>query len=217
MAAFLLDNTNIELEINALNVERRTALDELLRAQYDLGYFGLKSMLHRKGAKTARALRRIPYQRKGTSLYRKRLQRMEAPLLVFATLVATVTYQAVFNPPGGVWNDDYPPPSPVKGRDDTRQHHKAGKPILLSEKPLHYHMFNLFNNVAFFASWTTIVGIVTGKRLQIPHVLYSETIVLVSWIVAYLLAVSSISLVSLYYTTGVLIFLIFWAFCVRFK
>lgn len=114
MAAFLLDNTNIELEINALNVERRTAFDELLRAQFDLGYFRLKSMLRRKGAKTARALRRIPYQRKGTSLYRKHLQRMEAPLLVFATLVATVTYQAVFNPPGGVWNDDYPPPSPVQ-------------------------------------------------------------------------------------------------------
>ena len=68
---------------------------------------------------------------------------MESPLLIFAILVATMTYQAAFNPPGGVWQDDYPPSGPEKSADNLRQYHKAGEAILSYEKPLYYYMFQL--------------------------------------------------------------------------
>ncbi|TVU51633.1 hypothetical protein EJB05_03073, partial [Eragrostis curvula] len=67
-------------------------------------------------------------------------------LLLLATLVATVTYAAGFNPPGGVWQDT-----------DNKSGHLAGDPIIRYTNYPRYLAFFYCNATAFALSLVVIV------------------------------------------------------------
>eukprot|EP00268_Persea_americana_P011459 TRINITY_DN14842_c0_g1_i4.p1 TRINITY_DN14842_c0_g1~~TRINITY_DN14842_c0_g1_i4.p1 ORF type:complete len:486 (-),score=56.74 TRINITY_DN14842_c0_g1_i4:257-1510(-) len=188
---FLLDNTSLELEINALNVHRHTALDELYEAKWEAGYFLSNKNFLGKGAKRSSDLSSIGV---GQPTYftwwhtkpdSKWLEKMESSYMVLSVLIATVTYQAVFNPPGGIWQDDSPPPGSDKVKDDPRKHHEAGMPILSGKKPVQFEVFCIFNSMGFVGSGAMMLNMVI--RRQVPPT-YLTFITLFSWICAYLSA-----------------------------
>ncbi|KAJ1259046.1 hypothetical protein BS78_10G123200 [Paspalum vaginatum] len=85
------------------------------------------------------------------------LEKAHSLVVLLATLVASVTYQAALVPPGGTWQDD-------------QDGHKAGDPILLSTNPKRYKVFFYCNSTAFVVSLVIII-LVRCKSLLKHHAL----------------------------------------------
>ncbi|EAY79917.1 hypothetical protein OsI_35083 [Oryza sativa Indica Group] len=75
----------------------------------------------------------------------ERVERARKYLLIFATLAATVAYQAGLSTPGGFW----------LGSLDNQ--HLAGDPMLRGNHPYRFMVFFYFNTTAFVASLVTIM------------------------------------------------------------
>uniref|UniRef100_A0A0D3HI42 PGG domain-containing protein n=1 Tax=Oryza barthii TaxID=65489 RepID=A0A0D3HI42_9ORYZ len=75
----------------------------------------------------------------------ERVERARKYLLIFATLAATVAYQAGLSTPGGFW------PGSLENQ------HLAGDPMLRGNHPYRFMVFFYFNTTAFVASLVTIM------------------------------------------------------------
>ncbi|XXG75166.1 hypothetical protein AAC387_Pa07g3737 [Persea americana] len=209
MAEFLLDNTRVALEINALNVDKLTALDEIYLPQWEEGFLELKKILGGKGAKRSSDVY-LPtnFPLKLTKQDSKWLERMEPSLLVLAVLVVSVTYAAVLSPPGGFWQDDSLQLGSI-------QNHTAGDPILLSKNRPRHYMFYVFNTIGFYSSFAIIIVILGKHQVSPTYMLrvlnYSTGVVVCSLSASYFFSLSSVvstwwMSLSLWVTSNVLLF-----------
>lgn len=84
-------------------------------------------------------------------------------LMLVATLVLSVTYQAAINPPGGVWQDDlinYP---------NGRSNHTAGVPIRQDKNPQVFRVFKMSNTTALAQSIVIIIILLKRTVFQYSH------------------------------------------------
>ncbi|XP_056162153.1 ankyrin repeat-containing protein ITN1-like [Syzygium oleosum] len=78
-------------------------------------------------------------------------------LMIAATVIATVAYQASLSPPGGLWNEDVP----YKDKEDPVAY-LAGTSILAANYPEGYEKFWIYNTVSLLASLSTIFFLISG-------------------------------------------------------
>ncbi|GJN35822.1 hypothetical protein PR202_gb24629 [Eleusine coracana subsp. coracana] len=82
---------------------------------------------------------------------RKYFKEVVTWMTVLSSIVASVTYQAALNPPGGFW------------QEDDSQGHQAGDPVLRDEHWLRYQAFYWFNAMAFITS-LMILAVTLNKQ-----------------------------------------------------
>ncbi|XP_050231594.1 ankyrin repeat-containing protein At5g02620-like [Mercurialis annua] len=81
------------------------------------------------------------------------LEKSRGNLMVVATVIAGMAFQAAINPPGGVWESD-------------NKECKAGTSKLAYTNEARHHQFILNNTISFCASLATIIILVSGIPLK---------------------------------------------------
>nr|XP_048326754.1 ankyrin repeat-containing protein BDA1-like [Ziziphus jujuba var. spinosa] len=167
-------NAIVEL-VNVVNQSGLTALDVLLIFPSEAGDREIEEILKAAGGRRARdmSLSSTPsFENNSTTITdlsadnlvehfkfkrgRNSPSDARTALLVMAVLVATATFQAGLNPPGGVWQDTTLDGSPGNPS------HDAGRSILGSYKSVKYLLFMLFNTIGFSVSIYVIAILISN-------------------------------------------------------
>ncbi|KAM7508870.1 hypothetical protein LguiA_019323 [Lonicera macranthoides] len=97
--------------------------------------------------------------------------KIRTTLLVIVILIATATYQAVLNLPGGMWQDDSDTSSGGNSGTNTttprKKGHTAGQAIMGTHNSVAYALFLIFNSIGFFTSVHMIYFLTSGFPMQL--------------------------------------------------
>ncbi|KAJ8756028.1 hypothetical protein K2173_024574 [Erythroxylum novogranatense] len=123
----------------------------------------------------------------------KWLEKTRGNLMIVATVIATLAFQAAMNPPGGVWQAE-------AHYNDTDQSGcpvgvcKVGTSILSYNKDLRYYAFTVCNTISFSASLSTVIllllsGYPLKRRLFVWLLLLAMCITLFFMAATYIISI----------------------------
>eukprot|EP00257_Ricinus_communis_P017620 XP_015576097.1 ankyrin repeat-containing protein BDA1 [Ricinus communis] len=191
---YLLSLPGIKSRANALNGMGLTALDVLQLGSRDYRTLEIQNLLIEAGARRSKELTSSNFtlmpnsgaksasssaaifpsksSRKSKSWFSKCMRLLEydreetrGALMIVATVIATITFQAALNPPGGVWQQNYTNNLGGPACSDTNVC-EAGTSVLAYANPEAHITFLTYNSVAFVASLSVIALIVGGFPLR---------------------------------------------------
>ena len=192
------------VELNSPNADGFTPIDLLLKDERDLKFKAIAGSLQCVGAvrstkqefKAVRTKILSPptcYQMNASySKYKvskningKRrddwLERKQNALMVVASLLATMAFQAGVNPPGGIWQDNFQGDSTLKRR-------KPGSAIMADIRPFQYKCFLAYNTAGFMASVSIILLLMSGLPLKRRFFVWIFTVIM--WVALYAMTMS---------------------------
>ncbi|KAA8550267.1 hypothetical protein F0562_001951 [Nyssa sinensis] len=174
--------TSVGVNVNAINANGLTALDILAQSGRDVKDFDIADCLREAEALRARDINptflsknqtRVPILAKLTQS--EWLEKKRDILMVVASLIATMSFQAGVSPPGGVW------------QDDSEGKHRAGEAVMAYNYPDSYPYFLRFNTISFVTSLSTILLLMSG--LPFKRKTFMWILMVIMW-----LTITSISL-----------------------
>lgn len=185
--------------MNTLNKSGLTALDVLSQSPRGLRDMEIEHALRKAGASSAKDLNLITddWAPEKTNELNKRMSskvrsmqkpvgkqksadwmgRRRSALMVVASLIATVAFQAGLTPPGGVWQDDYVIDEDGNAVQDP---HSVGQSVLAYKHPKEYGIFMIFNTVAFLSSLSIILILVSGLPMNRRRWMWVQMVIM--WI-----------------------------------
>ncbi|KAK6941324.1 PGG domain [Dillenia turbinata] len=214
---YLLKRTGVKL--NEINANGFTALDIICQMPRDLKVVEIREVLQEAGALRARKLPpsardAVPHhvlgdfpqtagqahpspEGNGTKKNVDKLKwvkKKRDALMVAATVIAAMAYQAGLNPPSSVWNPDYNYTDPVTNINIT---YYAGTSIMADNYPDGYILFWKYNTTSFLASMSTVLLLLSG--LPLKHKFFMWILMAAMWVtmssmaLTYLTAMQAIS------------------------
>ncbi|KAJ4708985.1 Ankyrin repeat family protein [Melia azedarach] len=157
--------TSTTIDVNAVNAKGFSALDISTQSKRDIKHWEIAESLRlaraisakdiqlstAEGTTTAQPQSNLSSQGKNRGKPRQKnlgkhddwLKEKRSALMVVASLIGTVAFQAGVSPPGGVWQDD--------------NGHNAGSPILADNNRIFYNIFFTLNSIGFVASLSIIL------------------------------------------------------------
>lgn len=134
--------TNATLDVNMKNASKYTALDILAQIRKDVkNPDDIKNKLRKAGAMSGKDV--------GQSEW---LAKKKETIMLVATLIATIAFQAGMSPPGGVWHNS--------------DGHRAGEAVIAYNYPDSYPYFIRASTVGFVASLSTILLLISGLAFK---------------------------------------------------
>ncbi|KAF8035983.1 hypothetical protein BT93_C1874 [Corymbia citriodora subsp. variegata] len=177
---YLVSSTNIG--VNAQNAKGFTAVDVLAQGPRDMRDMEIRQLLQKAGASimyqtsldrdTIEAIPIAqPYIKQNSDVkapvrahkHTDWLGRKRSALIVVASLIATVAFQATLSPPGGFWQDDF---TADPAKNDTQKSHHVGMAVMATALPQAYGQFMIFNTLAFLSSLSIILLVVSGLPMK---------------------------------------------------
>ncbi|XP_059644826.1 ankyrin repeat-containing protein ITN1-like [Cornus florida] len=197
--------SSVRMDVNAINANGFTALDVLEQSQRDAKDLDIAKSLQEAGALRAKDLalaagnENRTIRPNGTPLFvhdqrnvpksivphqGEWLEKKRNALIVVASLIATMAFQAGVSPPGGAWQDNY-------NSTDTNQTvpHRAGEAIMAYNYPDSYPIFLRANTIGFVASLSTILLLISGLHFKRPKI-YIWTLMVTMWLTVTAMAVT---------------------------
>ncbi|KAG6772563.1 hypothetical protein NC652_017559 [Populus alba x Populus x berolinensis] len=174
------------IQVNALNANGFTALDIVLaQGRRNIKDIDIQNTLREGGAisskdmpSTMHGLDAIRPNNSTTinkrNCWRKKnwLEERRNSLMVVASLIATMAFQAGISPPNGNWQEDLQqPPS---------QSHEAGRSIMADKMPDDFAFFVGYNTTSFLASISVIILLISG--LPFKWRIFTWILMIVMWI-----------------------------------
>ncbi|KAH7574417.1 hypothetical protein JRO89_XS03G0293600 [Xanthoceras sorbifolium] len=213
---FLLMNTRVE--VNALNTNGYTALDILAQSRRDMKDLDIADSLRSAGALKAIEMQSSvpgvigpirtqfvpsitqlghikPLRWQKTTKKENWLTRKRDSLMVVASLIATMAFQAGLNPPGGLWQDNDPNTGSQANNNSTVPH-LAGTSILATHDLGNYSRYLAYNTSSFIASLSIILLLITG--LPFKRRFFMWILIVIVWV--------AITTMALTYRVSTLVF-----------
>ncbi|XP_027071765.2 uncharacterized protein [Coffea arabica] len=144
-----------KIDINSKNAKGHTALNVVPQNPKD-SQKEIENSLRQAGALTADEIT----NQQSNFDQGKWMEQKSKALMVVASLIANMAFQAGINPAGGVWQDDQTEQS--QGNPSLNNPHKAGKSIMAYHDILIYRCFITQNTIAFVSSLGTISLLISG-------------------------------------------------------
>ncbi|KAA8535156.1 hypothetical protein F0562_030159 [Nyssa sinensis] len=125
--------------------------------------------------------------------YRKKkdwLEKTRSALMVVASLIATMAFQVVANPPGGVRPDEF------EGNDNpvSRDPHQAGNSSLASMDPMSYDQIIIYNTTGFVASLSIILLLMSGLPFRRRFLIW--ILMVIMWVAVTAMALTYLSILT---------------------
>ncbi|XP_039051227.1 ankyrin repeat-containing protein BDA1-like [Hibiscus syriacus] len=188
---FLLSSTCVE--VNGLNAYGLTALDVLGQSRRGLKDFEMAESLREAGALKAEEIsnsgpRTVRLRKEATPLFARDvptnqpakkedwLTRKRDSLMVVASLMATMSFQAGLTPPGGLWQDGLL--QAPQGNNITDGTHEAGTSISAYRNQSYYGQYLAANTISFIASMSIILLLITGLPFKRRFFMWILTVIM---------------------------------------